>query len=344
MTDLALAYEQLKPRLFPIQKRLRGYCDIIRTIKSVTTWEESLISFWITLTSLAIGIILLILPAVAIIHWILRLTVWVGLGPWWRLYNELSMMMESGPGAIDPLQLNNKKDRENHHKRTFSQIHRKFKEQYKDARKKGEEALKMKAMRVFRFGQYIAKVPRKYSAKHYDYPLPDSYAKRIALAPYPEPTNITVVGAQYLQGEMIPLTKDEAQEIALEKKKLSSFATESKAQIAGEKRNIESSLLEPLLEGTEVENDSSDEDVNVFLSFDSSSAENDDTDDKSDTRMKLLHSNTDGTNESDTDKSIEEYGIEVIACDKLRSTLIQHSDCDHMERESGIEMEMIYST
>jgi hypothetical protein len=251
-------------------------------------------------------------------------------------------MMESGPGAIDPLQLNNKKDRENHHKRTFSQIHRKFKEQYKDARKKGEEALKMKAMRVFRFGQYIAKVPRKYSAKHYDYPLPDSYAKHIALAPYPEPKNITVVGAQYLQGEMIPLTEDEAQEIALEKKKLSNFATESKAQIAREKRNIESSLLEPLLEGTEVENDSSDEDLNAFLSFDSSSAENDDTDDKSDTRMKLLHSNTDSTNESDTDKSIEEYGIEVIACEKLHSTLIQHSD--HMERESGIEMEMIYST
>jgi len=74
--------------------------------------------------------------------------------------------------------------------------------------------LKMKAMRVFRFGRHIAKVPRLYTARYYDYPMCESEAAHVSITnqhtippKYFDSKNI--IPAQHLEGEMIPLTEDE---------------------------------------------------------------------------------------------------------------------------------------
>ncbi len=62
--------------------------------------------------------------------------------------------------------LQNDEDRRKLADAKFGKIARAFKEKGKFARMKGEEAQKLRAMRMFRFGRYAAKVPRLYVARH----------------------------------------------------------------------------------------------------------------------------------------------------------------------------------
>ena len=68
----------------------------------------------------------------------------------------------------------------------------------------------MKSMRKLRFGNFIAKVPRQYTARHYDYPLSESEAVHISLlSQRPQFEARNKIYSQSLDGTMIPLTQNQ---------------------------------------------------------------------------------------------------------------------------------------
>mmetsp|Transcript_8761 Transcript_8761/g.16537 ORF Transcript_8761/g.16537 Transcript_8761/m.16537 type:complete len:1050 (+) Transcript_8761:126-3275(+) len=201
---IGIALASLKPRLFPIQKRLRGYCATLRQIRSVTSWEESIISFWVTLFCIITGVVLLILPTVFLLQWMCRLVIWLGLGPWARLYYDFIAATKTTRS-----ELRNDQDREKDLMNKMKEIELKFQEKNHEARQKGEEALKLKSMRMLCFGKFIAKVPSLYTSRHYDYPLAQSEGAHISIALQHRipPLNFdsrSVVPSQQFEGVMIP--------------------------------------------------------------------------------------------------------------------------------------------
>lgn len=149
---IEIAKAKMSPWLFPMQLRLRTYCGYLRGIKKVTTWEDGMLSFWITLPCIIIGIMLLILPTIFLIHWTCRLFIWICLGPWLRLYSELFIIEHN-----DPLHFDSNEKRNEYGEKLIQNITEQFQEIERVARMKGEDAMKMKSMRTIRFGQYIAK-------------------------------------------------------------------------------------------------------------------------------------------------------------------------------------------
>ena len=166
-----------------------------------------MLSFWITLSCLVIGIVLLILPTVFLIHWGCRIFIWVCLGPWLRIYWEFFVFERE-----EALVLETKESRNVYAEKILQKITEQFKELEREARMKGEEAIKMKSMRMLRFGQHIAKVPSMNITRHYDYPLNQSMASHISLVPehkLREDMPIRIVPSQRLQGHIIPMTEEQ---------------------------------------------------------------------------------------------------------------------------------------
>jgi len=206
---LHIALSGLSSRLFPIQKMLRRYCTVLRRIKSVATWEENMLSFWVTLPCLVIGTVLLIIPSVFIIHWLCRIFIWVCLGPWFRIYCELCVFEHN---HSNPLNLNCDESRNKYSEKIFEKIAEQFQEKERIARLKGEEAIKMKAMRIIRFGKHIAKVPPNNLTRHYDFPLTQSKASHITFeSEHQAAANIPkkIIPSQRLEGQMIPMTEQQ---------------------------------------------------------------------------------------------------------------------------------------
>mmetsp|Transcript_13045 Transcript_13045/g.20260 ORF Transcript_13045/g.20260 Transcript_13045/m.20260 type:complete len:160 (-) Transcript_13045:130-609(-) len=82
---------------------------------------------------------------------------------------------------------------------------KKFEKKGREARLKGEEAAKLKAMRTYTFGKHIASIPAMGTTRWYDYPLSESSAAHVSLEEdhlNVEPT--TFVASQHLEGKMIP--------------------------------------------------------------------------------------------------------------------------------------------
>jgi hypothetical protein len=167
-----------------------------------------MISFWVTLPCIIIGIVLLILPTVFLIHWICRLLIWVCLGPWLRMYYEFFVIEHDKPLSLD----SSSESRSKYANDTFQKITEQFKEIERVARLKGEEAIKMKSMRQLRFGRYIAKVPPMNVTRHYDFPLSNSMSSHISSLPeghLKEDLQMKVVPSQRLEGQMIPMTEEQ---------------------------------------------------------------------------------------------------------------------------------------
>lgn len=173
-----------------------------------------MLSFWITLPCIVIGIALLILPSVFLIHWLCRLFIWICLGPWLRLYYEVFVVDHSSPMYFD----NNEKRKE-----YAKQLIQNISEQFQESRMKGEDAMKMKAMRTIRFGEHIARVPPTNTTRHYDFPISQSKASHLSNFPdhqLPQDVALKVVPSQRLVGKMIPMTEEQMKIIALKSKKV----------------------------------------------------------------------------------------------------------------------------
>ena len=172
-------------------------------------------SFWVAFLSMIIGVILLILPTTFLLHWVCRLLIWAFLGPWNRIHRELldkqdSTLYMQGASAHDLKQYK------------LNAVTEEFEEKGRLARIKGEEAVKLKAMRVMRNGKYVSRIPAINYSRHYDYPEASmSHATMMALDKDQElpPLNYVhkqIVPSQRLEGKMIPMTIEQS-EILLRK-------------------------------------------------------------------------------------------------------------------------------
>ena len=180
-------------RMARYQGIIGGICKKFRFVKIILTWEESIISFWITAIFLAAGIVSLILPWVFILTWTSRIIVWGLFGPHMKFVDVyLEAQAKKNDSSLE-------KELE------------KFHEQSKKARMKREDALKLKAVKEIRFGKFITLVPAYNLARHHDRPLPQSSA-RVFTRDLAKGDQLVVkkdekkawVPGQQLHGSMIP--------------------------------------------------------------------------------------------------------------------------------------------
>lgn len=161
--------------------------------------------------------------------------------------------------------LQNDEARAKHKNDTIEELERQFKNKGRIARYRGEEALKMKSMRKLRFGNFIAKVPRQYTARHYDYPLSESEAVHISLlSQRPQFEARNKIYSQSLDGTMIPLTQNQeiTENTSNEKNEVSLPSISPLAGDAGSRKTIEF-RKSGLIEITEQRYDANDEGVEI---------------------------------------------------------------------------------
>lgn len=173
-------------RLGRYQGMIARYCRYCRFIKIIVTWEESVVSFWITACFLAAGMVSLLLPWAFILLWTGRILVWGLLGPHMMIVDSI---LFAGSHEDEGKIL--EKAMENFHKES------------RTARLRHQEALKLKDAKSLAYGKYITLVPSHNLSRHYDRPLPGStailelYEKKIERAPHSIP-------GQQMVGVIIP--------------------------------------------------------------------------------------------------------------------------------------------
>ena len=188
------------PILLRVQKRLRGICDSMRNLNSILKGEESILSFWVTFVCLVAGTVLLVLPWAFILQWVCRIAVWAFLGPWMKLVDIYVVKNDS-------LHLLNEEERKKIKETHIRELVTHFKTQSKIARLRGEDTLKMKAIRAVRFGPYSTRIPDRNITRHFDYPLPDSMAvheEELDASIWQSIKRGKVLPGQKLDGVMIP--------------------------------------------------------------------------------------------------------------------------------------------
>jgi len=187
-----------------------SYCSSLEWVKAITTWEQSILSFWITLACLILGLLLLILPTAYILQCICRTFIFAFLGPWRRLYVELAACLSSLRRTCkikggNKVGAQNNKDAKSEKNMKFEKLLKKFEHDAQITRLVGEEEIKRKAMRILQFGRFITRVPSVNLARHYDYPMKKSTAVRVACDSSPTGGGRKVLlPPQRLFGSMIP--------------------------------------------------------------------------------------------------------------------------------------------
>jgi hypothetical protein len=78
----AVKYQPLKPILYPIQRKLRRAVLQLRVASSIFLWVHSYYAFWITSLSFVVCFVFLWIPWAFLFRWIVRIAVFVLLGPW----------------------------------------------------------------------------------------------------------------------------------------------------------------------------------------------------------------------------------------------------------------------
>ena len=101
----------------------------------------------------------------------------------------------------------NDKERRKHQEKTVKELLKNFRLMSQQARIRGEDAIKLKCMRILRFGKYIVHVPSINVARHYDYPLPKSYAQSVSYPCSAAWEKRDLIPGQLLHGSMIPSSK-----------------------------------------------------------------------------------------------------------------------------------------
>eukprot|EP00934_Nitzschia_sp_Nitz4_P008726 Nitzschia sp. Nitz4//scaffold61_size107673//28299//31553//NITZ4_004228-RA/size107673-snap-gene-0.43-mRNA-1//1//CDS//3329555689//8716//frame0 len=191
----------LLERLSRWQGIIGRYCGYFRFIRVIVTWEESVVSFWITAGLLGGGIVLMLLPWRFILTWVSRIVVWGFLGPHMKLVDLC-------------IRASSKQDRK------LEELVQNFNIQSKLARLRREEALKAKDLKTITFGKYSVQVPSFNLARHFDRPLPESSAQ-IDMTFRPEKLRYAGwIPGQQLFGVMIPRPEDDCQHQEEEHQKL----------------------------------------------------------------------------------------------------------------------------
>jgi C2 domain len=194
----------LKPILLPIQKVLGQICGVLRIARSIVTWDESLYAFAIVNVSLFAGTILFFVPWSCLVRWILRVVVWTLLGPWMKLVDVfvVAKLQAESDNLVKRLE-------HSMEQRSLVLLARK-----RLIMIRKEEALKLRAMKTYMFGQYIARVPRFKDYRFPDVPRSESSATPHE-AGYSSVHILERKNGQKLVGHMIPTWGDEEESAIL---------------------------------------------------------------------------------------------------------------------------------
>lgn len=178
----------LLERLGRYQGMVARYCEKARFVKIILTWEESVVSFWITFCFLGAGLVALLLPWSFLFTWVGRFIVHCCLGP--------HMML------VDMYLQNDKRKQ-----KVVDAMVNKFSVQRKQAQLRRQNALKLKDVKSMAFGSLSCVVPNYNLTRHYDRPMAASSAKvcsdQIELSP-----EIFAPGQQ-LFGKIIPTLEND---------------------------------------------------------------------------------------------------------------------------------------
>jgi len=161
-------------------------------------WEESFLSFWVTIVFLTLGTISIVFPMASILQFICRMIIWLFFGPWMKI--------------VDIIFVSKTRNESENRKREANSIEKRS----KIARIKREEALKLQKMKVMKYGDYIIPVPAFNVDRHYDRPLADSTArpdsKKDPSLFAKEIKDIGLIPGQQLYGVMIPRAQKEMEQ------------------------------------------------------------------------------------------------------------------------------------
>ena len=127
-------------KLGRVQGIIGGICAKMRLVRVICTWEESVVSFWITAAFLTAGAVALVLPWGFILTWTGRLVVWGFLGPHMKLVDWFLQSNEKKDGSVKTMMQN-------------------FDVKSNVARVSQEEAMKLKVIREMAFGKFSLQVP-----------------------------------------------------------------------------------------------------------------------------------------------------------------------------------------
>jgi len=158
MPDVIL--NPLKPKLFPVQQKLKNVCTFLRYFLDIFFWRESHISFWVTFLSFTFAIITFLIPRIMLI--IIRLFTWSILGPWMKLVDKY---FSRDGNEIDIGQLQDIIG-DSQIKSMNMALQRKILIR--------ENNMKLKAMKNIMFGRYMLHIPTFDTGHEYDLPLPSS--------------------------------------------------------------------------------------------------------------------------------------------------------------------------
>jgi hypothetical protein len=175
-------------RLARYQRYLACVCRFFRMIKIVVTWEESFLAFWITACFLAGGLVSLLLPWRFILLWTARLFVYGILGPHMKIVGWIVFG-------------HNQHEKDDEAK--IQSILESFRKQSHGARLRHQAAVKLKDVLRLSFGPYSTLTPALNLSRHYDYPLPCSFARLKNSSPDMKVSQQHVPG-QHCIGIMIP--------------------------------------------------------------------------------------------------------------------------------------------
>eukprot|EP00545_Synedropsis_sp_CCMP1620_P005388 CAMPEP_0119030946 /NCGR_PEP_ID=MMETSP1176-20130426/41285_1 /TAXON_ID=265551 /ORGANISM="Synedropsis recta cf, Strain CCMP1620" /LENGTH=473 /DNA_ID=CAMNT_0006987327 /DNA_START=105 /DNA_END=1526 /DNA_ORIENTATION=+ len=188
----------LKPILLPIQKVLGLACQALRIVKSVVVWDESIYAFLITNACLFAGAVLIFVPWSWILRWIFRVIVWTLLGPWMKLVDIFVVKKLQADGDNFMKRLDHTVKQRSQllllKKRTIM-VHK-------------EDAFKLRAIKRYMFGKFIAKVPQFKDYRYPDIPLPESSSLPHDTAGYSSVHIVERKHGQQLMGHMIPAWGD----------------------------------------------------------------------------------------------------------------------------------------
>lgn len=60
-------------------------CRCLRIVKSIVLWEDNYYPFWITIYSFLGALVFFFIPWGFLLRWLIRIAVWVFLGPWMKI-------------------------------------------------------------------------------------------------------------------------------------------------------------------------------------------------------------------------------------------------------------------
>jgi hypothetical protein len=183
----------LLAKLSYYQGWLGQYCKSIRYIKIIATWEESIVSFWLTGVFLLAGIISLFLPWASILRWTGRLAVWGLLGPHMKLVDAF-------------LQSDHSND-----EKVIASLIDSYKKESQLVRHRHQRAANLKDLKETIFGKYSTLIPSYNLSRHCDRPLPTSYARLHKSSVAITMADACIPGQQFF-GEMVPRPQPAAED------------------------------------------------------------------------------------------------------------------------------------